>query len=273
MLNSVNKEIADKGVVFLAFNNSEVDYQLLVEANAKSVKKFGNISITAITDQPWESKYVDHFIISSAGKPTRRRDQILNTDRWLNQNRSLVYDQTPYQKTLLLDSDYFINTPHLLKTFDTDYDFLIGKDFRDVLTGSHCDSRYISNFSIEIVYATALYFKKSTLAKDIFQRVVIVRDNWDYYQTLYQFVSKFRNDFAFAIAMHEANNGIVSQEMYLPHTIWNALPGSVISFKHDIPWIQDGVMTDAHSIDVAMTDIHLLNKKHAHEYARWVLDA
>jgi hypothetical protein len=273
MPNSVNNEIADKGIVFLAFNNSEIDYQLLVEANAKSIKRFSNISITAITDQPWQSKYVDHFVVGEPGNPTYRRDQILKTDHWLNQNRSLVYDQSPYQKTLLLDSDYFINTSQLLTVFDTDYEFLIGKDFKDVLTGAPCDPKYISNFSIDTVYATALYFKKSMLAEDIFQRVIVIRNNWDYYQTLYQFVSKFRNDFAFAIAMHETNNGMVRKDMYLPHTIWNAMPGSVISFKHDIPWIQDAVMTDAHSVDVATTDIHLLNKKHAQEYARWVLDA
>jgi len=272
MPNSVNSVIADKGILFLAFNNDEVDYQLLVEANSCGIKRFGDINITAVTDRPWDSKYVDNFIIADAGLPTKRHDQILKTDRWLNQNRSLIYDQTPYEKTLLLDSDYFINSTLLLKLLNTDYDFLIGQDFRDIITNSRCDPKYISGFSIETVYATALYFKKSSKAKDIFQRVPVIRDNWDYYQTLYQFSSKFRNDFAFAIAMHESNKGLTISDMYIPYTVWNALPNSVISFKHDIPWIQDAVMEDAHSIDITSTDIHILNKNHAREYANWILN-
>jgi len=261
----------DKGIVITAFNSGDVDYHIIAEANCRGIKSMCSWPITVITDCAWESKHIDNFVIAESGTPTIRRDQALSTDRWLNQNRYQVYDLSPYEHTLLLDADFFIGNRSIFKLFDTQHEFLIAKDSVDVISHSPVEPRFISPMSPELVYATAIYFSKTALVKNIFDRAGTVKDNWDYYQTLYQFNSKFRNDFAFAFALHEINMGISVQDFYMDLVIYNLTPGQILDYKSDIPWI---MMPDIenHRIGLHGINLHVLNKKIAEQHARWVLD-
>lgn len=263
--------IVDKGIVFTAFNNDVVDYQLIVEANSCGIKHLASLPITVITDQPWQSKYIDNFVIADSGKGTKRSDQILSTNNWLNQNRYQVYDLSPYEKTLLLDADFFINNRSIFNVFDTNKDFLIAKTSIDVCTTIPVEHKYISPVAPEVVYATAVYFRKSDLAEQIFHRAREIRDNWDYYQTLYQYNSKFRNDFAFAFALHEVNSGTGTDEFYMKQPIHNLMPSQMLEYKADIPWAMYKDL-DSTRIDVMGLNLHILDKQMAEHHARWVLN-
>lgn len=260
----------DKGIVFTAFNNVAVDYRLIVEANSCGIKYLSSLPITVITDQPWESTYVDNFIVSDPGQATIRHDQILSTDSWLNQNRYQVYDLSPYEHTLLLDADFFINNRSLFNVFDNDSDFLIARNSVDVCTTIPVEPKYISPVAPAVVYATAICFRKTELAKQIFDRAKEVRDNWDYYQTLYQYNSKFRNDFAFAFALHEINHGTSAEEFYMKLPIYNLMSSQMLEYRSNIPWAMYKEL-DSTRIDVMGMNLHILDKKIAEHHARWVL--
>lgn len=268
MQNWSNSIVADKGLIFFAWNNDQVDYQLLVTANAVRIKQFSDISISVITDRAWSCNYIDNFIIADPGQPTVRRDQIQVTDQWMNRNRHQAYELSPYEQTLILDADYFLASDQLLKIFDTDYDFAIAHKFWDLITGVQQERKLISEFGLANVYATATYFKKSLISDLIFQRVQTVKNNWDYYQTLYQFISKFRNDYAFAIALHEINNGLVDRTMLLDHIIWNAMPAAEFTVTENRPCIRQADI----EIDINNIDLHMLNKKSATAYANWIIN-
>ena len=123
---------------------------------------------------------------------------------WKNSNRALSFDLTPYDHTLVLDIDYVINSDFLLKCFDINSDFLIFKDSCDLAgwRGSK-EFQYVNQFSIPFYWATVFCFKKTEKNKLFFNLIKHIKNNWDYYQILYQIVEpNFRNDYAFSIAIH-----------------------------------------------------------------------
>lgn len=270
MLNLLELGAMDKGIVFTAFNNQTVDYQLIVEANSCGIKRLVNLPITVITDTPWESKYVDNFVVADPGIATTRHDQILSTTSWLNQNRYQVYELSPYKQTLLLDADFFIQNRSIFDVFNSDSDFLIVQHSVDVLTSKLVEPRYISSVAPGVVYATAVYFCKSDISEKIFQRAGEIKDNWDYYQTLYQYNSKFRNDFAFAFALHELNSGAPNNEFYMKLVVYNLMPSQTMEYRADIPWAMYKDF-DSSRVNVMAMNLHILDKPIAEHHARWVL--
>ena len=55
---------------------------------------------------------------------------------WHNLERSLAYEHSPYDTTILMDCDYFVFTNNLLTYTDTKYDFLVHNKVHD-LTGNN----------------------------------------------------------------------------------------------------------------------------------------
>jgi hypothetical protein len=65
-------------------------------------------------------------------------------------------------------------------------------------------------------WATAIYFKKSEKAEQLFNLVEYIKQNWTFYKLTYDFPgSLFRNDYAFSIAIHILN-GFVDTDEYFP---------------------------------------------------------
>ena len=131
-------------------------------------------------------------------------DRDIDRVQWKNLTRSDVFDLTPYDQTLLLDADYLMFSNNLSKLFDTDLEFTCHKDVYDI-TGQNIfrsDER-LSPYSIPMLWATAIYFRKTAFSKSVFDMMKLVKENYGYYAKLYGFRAKpFRNDFALSIAYH-----------------------------------------------------------------------
>jgi hypothetical protein len=118
--------------------------------------------------------------------------------QWFNGDRYRAYELSPYDETLLLDSDYLVLDDALLKILDTTVDYSIMTDnqnFVQTMTGN------MGEMSLNFVWATAIAFKKTPKSKMLFDLVGRVQNNYGYYSKLYNLRrSNFRNDYAFAIA-------------------------------------------------------------------------
>ncbi len=225
----------NRGVILFAFQ-STVDYVSLAIFSAERIKKHLKLPVSLVTDS---KSYLENL-----GK-TEIFDEIIEIEDstiqkkvfnngtaefqniiWKNSNRSLAYDLTPYEHTIVLDVDYIINSDFLLKCLDINKDFLIFKDSCDLSFWRNSkEFTYVSEFSIPFYWATVLIFKKSEKNKTFFQLVKEIKNNWNYYRSLYQIPdSKFRNDFAFSIAIH-ITSGFVSNNFnnIIPSKIYYTL--------------------------------------------------
>jgi hypothetical protein len=205
-----------QGVLIFAQNNTEVDYAKISLFAAKRVKEYLNVPVTLVTDsrewllksQPLAEKIFDNFIdVYSDTEQTKKfydgalSSRVLN---WKNLSRSDCYDLSPYDETLVIDSDYIISSNNLSKIWNNSQDFLIYNDSFDLAQWRDTRSfRQLNQYSVPFYWATAFYFKKSKENHAFFNIVKHIKNNWSYYKALYNIDSSvFRNDFAFSIAIH-----------------------------------------------------------------------
>ena len=222
------------GAVIFAQNNDTVDYVKLAIFSASRIKKFLKIPVSIITDsRGWlETTYPDHGfdqIIDAEQSSSYYRKRFYdgsmafkNTE-WKNLSRTTVYNLTPYDTTLVIDSDYIINSDILKPALEKDEDFQIYQHSLDLANWRPtAEFTRINEFSIPFYWATVFIFKKNNVTESFFLLIKHIKENWDFYKTLYSIGSiLYRNDYAFSIAIHIMNG---SRDGYFSQV----LPGKMI---------------------------------------------
>lgn len=218
-----------RGCLIYAFNNEEIDYITIAREAARRVKMYLEVPVCLITDSEKQARlidpdglYFDQVIDVWQDKELKPTAELLNSRNirqyadgsltqkkanFKNSLRTKTYELTPYDETLVIDSDYFLANDLLKNCWLQDQDFLIYKEGYD-LSGyrQHAEFDRVSDYTVDFYWATAFWFRKSFLTKTFFDLVDHIRDNWDYYKLVYQFASHmYRNDHAFSIAIHIMN--------------------------------------------------------------------
>jgi len=210
-----------KGVVLFAQNNHTIDYIKQAIFCAKKIKKHLQLPVALITDNedylektyPYYSKYIEH-VISIPWKECKQKrtfqDGAMSNRNleWRNHDRSTVYDLTPFEETLVMDTDFIIGNNLLANAFKTQDDFLIYKTVTDLNYKRPDAEKFnsISDRSVDMFWATVFYFKKTEKMKVFFDLVEHIKSNWLYYRLVYQIPEvTYRNDFSFSIAIHIFN--------------------------------------------------------------------
>lgn len=205
------------GALIFAHNNTEVDYVKLANYAATRVKDHLGIPVSIVTDgADWLEKSLPNHVFDQVIniEVTERNkkdfyDGSLSTKRldWKNVTRYRAYDLTPYDKTLVLDSDYIINSDILKIALEKDALFQIYQHSFDI--SGWRDPTYfnrINPYSIPFYWATVFVFEKDPIIESFFDLVSYIKSNWIYFKMLYSMGSSiFRNDFAFSIAIHIMN--------------------------------------------------------------------
>lgn len=211
--------MSSNGALIFAHNNANMDYVKLAVYAAERVKRFLNIPVSIATDsRAWLLKaYPDHpfdqiidvAIESTVSQQKKFHDGTMafTLGEWKNLSRFRAYDITPYDRTLVIDSDYILNSDILKIAFERDTPFQIYKNSFD-LAGWR-DTRLferINQYSIPFYWATVFVFDKNAITQAFFDLVLYIKQNWLYFRVLYGIEpTNFRNDFAFSIAIHLMN--------------------------------------------------------------------
>ena len=207
-----------KGAILIAKNNGEIDYIKQAVFLAKRIKYYLNIPTSVITDcedylrAAHDFEVFDQIIpIDYAQEKNKRayHDGTLfyKSANFRNNERNVAYDLSPYQETLLLDTDYIINNDLLKSCFESTNDFMLFKSSEDVANvRDTTEFEHVSDYSIDFYWATVVFFRKTEINKIFFELVSHIKENWKHYVRVYQIESfLFRNDYAFSIAIHIMN--------------------------------------------------------------------
>ena len=223
--------ILSKGIVIFAYNGA-YDYVDMARVSAALAKKYLQLPVTLITDRPVDYPEFDNVIIQEKTDPIQFKRTDGELKPWHNQNRSTVYELTPYDQTLLIDADYFIMNSRLLHLFETNIDFACYDTANDI-TNRKTLEKTIGHNSIPMQWATVIYFTKCKLAQSVFDFIQYIKEHYEFYSLMYNFrPDKFRNDYALSIALQT-----------LTGYNWNnfsAIPGNL-----------DTVIEDAKIVDVS----------------------
>lgn len=210
-----------QGILIFAFNNSEIDYVSIAAYAAKQAKKFLNLPVSIVTNQASYvqdkfSKVFDKVILfndtSTQVKRFYNGSDSYKSAVWHNASRSNCYELTPYDETLVIDSDFIINSDFLKYCWDQPNDFLIYDNSLDLASWRDTSEfDYISQYSIKFYWATVFFFRKNKKTELFFNLIDYIKNNWHYFQRLYQLPSlKYRNDHAFSIAINILGSDLIS---------------------------------------------------------------
>lgn len=259
-----------KGVLLFAFDNEQIDYKRMACICAERVKRFWDLPVCLVTDHgsPGSSRLPKGITFWKQVERTER----LNTKSYpeygtamsyWNANRCDAFDLTPFQQTIVLDTDFLVSTTNVVDAWNG-RGVALSKTAHSVDgTQLPADAKWISQKSrIEMYWATVLCFDKSPVAAEFFSTWKQVVDLYSVYASVYGFeASPLRNDFAVTIALQKLKGSAENGFFDLPYSIPTLMPGSTLESLDPLIAFKRSEHRDEYDIDSYCSDLHVLNKK------------
>ena len=252
-----------KGALLFAFNTADTDYVKMAEIAAKRINYFLNIPCSLVTDNPITNATFDKIIYLASDSSNTKGSKV-----WLNKGRYNAFDLSPYDETLLIDTDYVVNSPQLSYVFDF-YDDFSCHNAVSFLMYPNTVQEQLGMYSMNILWATVMFFKKTKRMEHMFSAMKMVQHNYSHYRNLHGFASgTFRNDYALTIANRIVNGHIDDSSDFIP---WNLLhvgarttiqSQNVSNFNTNFTVTLDlPHLNKKEYINIKDTDFHMLDKK------------
>ena len=237
-----------KGALIFARNNAQIDYIKQAHYSAKRIRKYLDTPTSIVTDsvkylketyKDYEEVFDQIIEVPFTNNSTTKRyfdgSGVAKHLQFKNDMRTKSYELTPYDETILLDSDYIIANSLFKNCFEQDHNFLIFKNAKDLTAWRDtAEFQKISDTSIDFYWATVIFFRKSEENKVFFELTQHIQENWSHYNSIFQ-VNRglFRNDHLFSIAIHIMNG-------YQQGDFAHKLPGTkYYTADRDILWELD----------------------------------
>ena len=234
----------NKGVVIFAHNSKEVDYALMSVLAGTFASLHLRVPVSLITDPytiSWMEqsgiydlavKTFDQIISIDFSKSANHR-RIIKDEKTVivpfnNGSRISIWELTPYDRTLMIDSDFIILGNTLENFWEVDQSVLVSSSVKDII-GDRVGilDKWVSSTGIPLRWATTVMFTKNEESLRFFNIVKDVKENWKIYADLYNFdPTVYRNDISFSIASHLQTKG-VGQEYFLPPILTAQLSDTV----------------------------------------------
>jgi hypothetical protein len=271
-----------RGGLIFAHNSRDIDYALLAVISGGLAKKHLNIPLTLITDEStlewmhesniWDKANSVFEKITIVDRPVTGNVRRLNdgtdskTIPFINSTRADAWDLTPYDQTLLLDSDYLIFSDQLNNYWDLDSSVMISQSMNDI-RGDRIGylDKNVSETGVHLFWATNVMFTKNKESKLFFELVKDIKINYNQYSDVYRFDTRqYRNDIAFSVAKHFLDG--------FETNLSKTLPPLLTVIDRDMLWNVDddkllfliaGPLTEGKYQVCAIknTDVHIMNKQ------------
>jgi hypothetical protein len=254
-----------QGFLIFAHDNEQVKYGLQAVWQAKRIKKFLNKSISVVLDQAtadsldlliagWR-QYFDKVFISESITNQKR----LYVDQHLtfhNIDRTSAWQLTPYDETIVIDTDILIQSTNLNLLWNYNNDLVVCKDSTDLYGRTDPEFEWISDKGLDFYWATVFYFKKTEFTKLFFDQCEYVKKNYQWFRHFYDLNSgPIRNDFVWSIALHN-----LSLRKNCPVIPWNIKRSNTEDYILNVSDNAIRFLTKDGLCLVKEQDVHILNK-------------
>jgi hypothetical protein len=258
-----------RGIVLFAHNNEVTDYYQMAVATAKRIHRFLDLPVTIITDEETiaSTKASVESVFDKTILIEPDKDNQINKKKWYNKGRYQIYDLTPYDDTIVLDTDYMVNSTALLRVFEQPGDIQCYRDSK-YMFGLEMETEQISPVSFGCYWATVIRFKKTPKVADVFEMLKRVQHNYDYYAELHQFLGvTYRNDYALTFAMRTINGHIENPQDFITGSLIHIGKLVKVTRVDDTTYDLQATRKNSsgkektHRIRVKDFDFHMLNKE------------
>lgn len=270
-----------RGILLYAHNSRDIDYLKMAMVAGGLAKKNLGLPVSIITDKAtikWAKesktyktvkKIFDKIILIERPITTNKRrlfdGQNVETVPFINTSRTQAWELTPYDQTLLIDSDYFIFTDNLNNYWDIADDVKISSAINDIYYGDRLGYRdvYIADTGLHLYWATTVMFNKTENSKMFFDLVDTIRENYLLFSDLYRFeIAQYRNDIAFSVAKHIIDGHNTDLRSSLPPVFSAIDKDELIKVdKSTLTFLIQTSKGDTVATSVKDMDIHVMNKQ------------
>lgn len=255
------------GALLYAFDG-DICYTALAIKCAEKIQKHLSMPVSLVTDSPIENKVFDQIILVDK-MPSKNRRWWADTEQstsWLNYSRSRALELSPYNRTLLMDVDYVVNSNCLNSLMDANGSFYAHRSVRSIQL-PEIRQQTFGTKNTDMWWATVVVFDKSNFSKDIFEIWQMVESNYKYYADFFGFDAvQFRNDFALSIALLVANGGTPSYHCEIPWPLMNVDPEIVVKDSNDCFNIYysttEKSQTKYRRLECQGQDLHIMGKSY-----------
>jgi hypothetical protein len=269
----------NKGILIIAHNSRSVDYARTAVIAGGLAKKHLGVPVSLVTDNStvaWmkESNIYEDTCsvfenIIEIDRPKLDNYRILsdgetsNNVPFINASRSSAYDLTPYDRTLLIDSDFLIMSPRLNAFWNVDASVLISDSMNDI-KGDRTGvlDKWVSETGVHLYWATTVMFSKNQESKTFFQLVDFIKENYNYFSDVYRFDNRhYRNDISFSIALH-IMNGFKKNNIFLPPilTVQGKDILNAVGKNKDLKILVNNT-NEFYLSSIKEVDVHIMNKQ------------
>lgn len=214
-MQNLEKLEKSKGVVLFAFNTEAVDYVAIADKTSKLIAHNLRLPVTLITDKNSKPEFAYNSIVRIDNTGSNHRldlDKKLVT--WRNFGRYLAYELSPYDETILIDTDYLVLDNSLNWLFSTDFDY---KLMHHNSNEAGLVYEQMGETSLPYVWATVVLFRKTEKTRLFFNLIGRIQRNYRYYCSLFNVrEGNYRNDYAFAMANIIINGYSINESQGIP---------------------------------------------------------
>lgn len=275
-----------QGYLLHAFNSDDIDYATMAVASALLLKKTLRTNATALITSrdtiDWARNKHGSERVSRAFDDIIVIDKDLNVGQRLfhdtrysskkisyyNKSRASSFDLSPFHETMLIDTDYMILDTSMDLVWGSVEDIMINKTVRDLchnVSPPGFDARF-NELSVPLYWATCMYFRKTKRAKAFFDLWSFVKDNYGYYQSLYDFAqaSYFRNDYAMSIALHLMGGHMENESVKslpMAENLTATEFDDLIDFVDGNAYFMGEAEQGSHRLHKVSVNVHVMNKQ------------
>lgn len=204
-----------QGFLVFAHDNEEIEYGVLALAQAKRIKELLSKPVSIVLDNPTETNlkikypdYTDFFdqiiVLESSAVQTKRYGEGANQLTFHNLDRTDAWQLTPYDETIVIDTDVLIQTTNLNKLWNNEEELLVCDHCTDLYGVKEHEFTWISDRSVKFYWATVFYFRKTDYTKLFFDHCKWVKQMYGWLAYAYEIPNNpIRNDFLWSIALHD----------------------------------------------------------------------
>jgi hypothetical protein len=198
-----------QGFLLFAHDNEQIPYGLFAVWQARRISKWLDKPTSLVADQNTINNLgslIDEFdkVILSDTLSLQKKNYNGQQLSFNNIDRCMAWELTPYDETMVIDTDIVIQSNRLNLAWGNTEDILVCKNSNDIFARKFVGFDYISNYGIKFFWATEFYFKKNKISKAFFDTCNRIKQNYNWYAHVYDITTKYiRNDHVWSMALHE----------------------------------------------------------------------
>ena len=247
------KKLSSSGILIFNFA-THIDYTKIAQKCVAQCKKYlKQVPIMSVGES------IPGADLHHTLEPPQSNKKVFNgvSKIWYNLARQNAYDISPWDTTIVIDSDYMIFSKQLEKLFASQQQILMHRQWYDI-TNETTSVTKVGNSDIDMLWATVLKFDRTPEVQEFFKLWRRIITNYPYYAKLFGFSSHvIRNDFAVSIALKQLLNFGAVDHCIIPWDIHTTRDNvQVKSFSENGLCLSDS--RSSFSVDF---DCHVLDKE------------